>query len=331
MTPNTSPPKLPPGLPFQFLEGRGWHVLVTGGTGFIGQSLVPLLADQGVRVTVLTRRDRLPQALRRQNVQAVNSLSSIPASERVDAVINLAGARILGLPWTAGRREELMRSRVGLTRDLVQWMATRASMPRCLLSASAIGYYGVQPQSDETPLTEEGAPQGMFMSRLCQAWEQAAGEAVLLGVRVACLRFGLVLGHAGALPALLLPVRLGLGGRLGSGMQWLSWVHIDDLLRALAHIWQALERSPGTAPNFYNVTAPGAVRQRDFSRVAAAVLRRPSLVPTPGWPMRLLLGEQSDLLLEGQRVVPARLEREGFVFRYPQLQPALQHLAGSGR
>lgn len=330
MTPNTSPPKLPPGLPFQFLEGRGWHVLVTGGTGFIGQLLVPLLADQGVRVTVLTRSARLPQALLRQNVQPVHSLSSIPASERVDAVINLAGARILGLPWTAGRREELMRSRVGLTRGLVEWMASRPSVPRCLLSASAIGYYGVQPQSDETPLTEDGAPQGMFMSRLCQAWEQAAEEAALLGVRVACMRFGLVLGHGGALPALLLPVRLGLGGRLGSGMQWLSWVHIEDLLRALAHIWQVLEQAPGTAPNFYNVTAPGAVRQRDFSRVAASVLRRPSIMPTPAWPVRLLLGEQADLLLEGQRVVPARLEREGFVFRYPQLQPALQQLAGSG-
>ena len=312
--------------PFQFLEGRDSHVLVTGGTGFIGQSLVPSLAEHGARVTVLTRRDRLPQALRRKNVQAVRSLASIPVRDRVDAVINLAGARVLGLPWTAARRYELMRSRVGLTRGLVEWIAGRGTLPRCLLSASAIGYYGVQPQSDETPLTEEGAPQGMFMSRLCQAWELAAEEALPLGVKVACLRFGLVLGRAGALPAMLLPVRLGLGGRLGSGMQWLSWVHIEDLVRALAHSWQVVERSPGGGRNLYNITAPGAVRQREFSRTAGTVLRRPSVVPTPAWPMRLLLGEQSALLLEGQRVVPARLQREGFVFRYPQLQPALEHL-----
>ena len=320
-----------PDRPFNFVDGRHQHVLVTGGTGFIGQSLVPALVDQGLRVTVLTRRDRLPPPLQREQVQAVRSLDTIADNDPVDAVINLAGARILGLPWTEARRKELLRSRVGLTRDLVTWMAGRRIRPRCLLSASAIGFYGVQPQSDDTPLTEDGAPQSVFMSRLCQAWEQAAEEAVLLGVQVACLRFGLVLGRGGALPMMLLPVRLGLGGRLGSGSQWLSWVHIQDLLRAVAHAWQALERAPGKAPNFYNVTAPGAVRQRDFSRTAAAVLRRPAFMPTPGWPMRMLLGEQSQLLLEGQRVVPARLQQEGFVFHYPQLQPALEHLAARGR
>lgn len=305
------------------------HVLVTGGTGFIGHALVPALADQGVRVTVLTRRDQLPGALRREQVRAVRSLADVPASEAVDAVINLAGARILGLPWTATRRQELLRSRVGLTRDLVAWI-DRGRRPGCLLSASAIGYYGVQPQSDDTPLVEQSPPQPVFMSELCQQWEQAAAAALPLGVRVACLRFGLVLGDGGALPMLLLPIRLGLGGRLGSGRQWLSWVHIDDLLRAMAHAWQALEREPGAALQVYNVTAPEAVRQAEFSRVAAAVLRRPSFMPTPAWPLRLLLGEQSDLLLEGQRVAPARLQREGFAFRYPQLRPALQSLVGSG-
>lgn len=310
---------------------RARHVLITGGTGFIGQSLVPALVDQGARVTVLTRRDRLPAALRRGQVRAVRSLAEIPDSDAIDAVINLAGARILGVPWTDARRQELLRSRVGLTHDLVAWMADRSSKPRCLLSASAIGYYGVQPRSDDTPLTEDSPPQPVFMSQLCQQWEQAAAAAVPLGVQVACLRFGVVFGHGGALPMLLLPVRLGLGGRLGSGRQWLSWVHIDDLLGALAHAWEALEREPGAAPRVYNVTAPGAVRQSEFSRIAAAVLRRPSFMPTPGWPMRLLLGEQSDLLLEGQRVVPARLQREGFAFRYPQLRPALEHLVGRGR
>ena len=304
------------------------HVLVTGGTGFIGHALVPALADQGIRVSVLTRRDQLPPALRREQVRAVHSLADIPASDAVDAVINLAGARILGLPWTAARRQELLRSRVGLTHELVAWIADRGRRPRCLLSASAIGYYGVQPQSDDTPLTEDSPPQPVFMSQLCQQWEQAAAAALPLGVRVACLRFGVVLGRGGALPMLLLPVRLGLGGRLGSGRQWLSWVHIDDLLRALAHAWQALEREPDAALRVYNVTAPVPVRQSEFSRIAAGLLHRPNFMLTPAWPARLLLGEQADLLLEGQRVVPARLQSEDFDFRHPQLRPALEALLG---
>lgn len=304
---------------------------MTGGTGFIGQVLVPELVKQGWRVTVLTRANELPSALRLSQVRAVRVLQEVAESDDVDAVINLAGARILGMPWTDRRREELLRSRVGLTHALVAWMQGRRNRPRCLLSASAIGYYGIQSRSDDTSLTEESGPQALFMSRLCQQWEQAALEATALGVQVACLRFGLVLGRGGALPMLLLPIRLGLGGRLGSGSQWLSWVHIDDLLGAVSHAWQALERTPGGLPGLYNVTAPGAVRQREFSAIAAAVLRRPNLIPTPAWPVRLLLGEQSDLLLEGQRVAPARLQKEGFAFRYPQLRPALENLTAAGR
>lgn len=315
-----------PDTPFRFAQGG--HVLVTGGTGFIGQSLVPALVEGGLRVTVLTRRNELPVPLRLSQVRAVHSLQQVDSGDDVDAVINLAGARILGVPWTDRRREELLRSRVGLTRALVAWMAGRSNPPRCLLSASAIGYYGVQARSDDTQLTENSPPQPVFMSRLCQEWEQAAQEAAALGVQVACMRFGLVLGRGGALPMLLLPIRLGLGGRLGSGTQWLSWVHIDDLLRAIGHAWHSMER-PGASPRRYNVTAPGAVRQREFSAIAAAVLKRPDFFPTPGWPVRLLLGEQSDLLLEGQRVAPARLQEEGFVFRYPQLQPALEHLTAA--
>jgi uncharacterized protein (TIGR01777 family) len=264
-------------------------------------------------------------------VRALRSLADLPDGEPVDAVINLAGARSLGLPWTAARRQSLMDSRVGLTRQLEAWMAGRSSRPRCLLSASAIGYYGIQRPGDDTPLAEDAPAQPVFMSQLCQQWEQAAAAAVPLGVRVALLRFGLVLGRGGALPMLLLPVRLGLGGPLAGGAQWLSWVHIDDLLRALGHAWNALEAGGVDAPAVYNVTAPQAVRQGEFSKIAATVLRRPSLLPTPGWPVRLLMGEQADLLLEGQRVAPARLLREGFDFRYPQLQQALQALAASGR
>ena len=327
--PEFDPAGAPTQRPFQFLSGRSGHVLVTGGSGFIGQSLVPALVEQGMRVSILSRRDRLPGVLRSDRVRAVRQLADIAQDDAIDAVINLAGARILGQPWTAARRVELLRSRAGLTQDLVAWLASRSVKPRCLLSASAVGFYGVQPQGDDRPLAEDAPAQAVFMSRLCDQWEQAAGAASQLGVSVACMRFGVVLGQGGALPMLLLPVRLGLGGPLGGGNQWLSWVHIDDLLGALAHAWRTLESSPASGAKLvYNVTAPGAVRQREFSRIAAAVLHRPNFMPTPGWPMRLLLGEQSDLLLEGQRVAPARLQREGFTFRYPQLQPALEQLTG---
>lgn len=299
------------------------HVLVTGGTGFIGRNLVAQLLGQGHRVTVLTRRDRLPAAMAHPRLRACGRLGQIGTADPVDAVVNLAGARILGWPWTAARREVLMRSRVDLTSRLVDWLAGLARKPHVLVSASAIGYYGTQAQGDDRALTEADAPQPVFMSQLCSSWEEAAAGAVQHGVRVACLRFGLVLGRGGALPMLLMPVRLGLGGRLGSGRQWLSWVHIDDVLGAVAHAWRA-----GGPPEVqaYNVTAPQQVTQLEFTRTAAGVLRRPSFFATPAAPVRLLLGEQSDLLLEGQRVHPARLLGEGFEFRHPGLEGALRQL-----
>jgi uncharacterized protein (TIGR01777 family) len=161
------------------------------------------------------------------------------------------------------------------------------------------------------------------MSDLCREWEEAAAGAAHYGVRVECMRFGLVLGMQGALPMLLLPIQLGLGGRLGSGRQWQSWIHVDDLIAAMAHRWR---HAAGSGTGVTNVTAPECVTQHTFSRTAARVWRRPCLLPTPGWPLRLALGEQADLLLEGQRVVPARLQREGFVFRYPDLEAALRSL-----
>lgn len=309
--------------------GQPQHVLVTGGTGFIGSTLVRALLADGHRVTVWTRQSRPRAAAPSDGPRYCQALDDVAGA--VDAVINLAGARILGRPWTAARRQQLLRSRAGLTQQLVAWMARAQRRPRVLLSASAIGYYGVQPPGGDGLLDEDSAPQPVFMSQLCQAWEQAAEAATGLGVRVACLRFGVVLGQGGALPMLLLPVRLGLGGRLGSGRQWMSWVHIDDLLRALAHVWQASELAGPCLVGAYNITAPEQVRQFEFSQAAAALLQRPCFLPTPAWPVRLLLGEQSQLLLQGQRVAPVRLLREGFDFRYPTLAAALGALCAAGR
>jgi uncharacterized protein (TIGR01777 family) len=295
--------------------------LVTGATGFIGQRLVRALLRDGHRVTVLTRQARQAAWMFDGRVECVTSMEQLPPSRRIDMIINLAGARILGWRWSAARRAVLRKSRVELTRKVVAWIAAAGHKPSLMLSASAIGYYGIQRRGDATVLTEDDGPQPMFMSDLCREWEQAAQGAEAYGVGVARMRFGLVLGTQGALPMMLLPVKLGLGGPLGGGAQWLSWIHVDDLIGGIAHLCRS------GAGGAYNFTAPESLSQAEFSRVAAAVLHRPYGFPTPGWPMRLMLGEQSDLLLEGQRIAPARLTGDGFVFNYPRLGDALRSLA----
>lgn len=307
------------GAPVRFADTER-SFLITGGTGFIGQRLIRALLRDGHRVTVLTRQVKQAAWLLDGRAECVASMAQLPSSRRFDVVINLAGARILGWRWSAARRAVLRQSRVGLTSKLVAWIAAAEHKPAMLLSASAIGYYGTQQRGDDTELSEQAGPQAMFMSDLCREWEAAAYAAEAHGVRVACMRFGLVLGAQGALPMMLLPIKLGLGGPLGGGKQWLSWIHVDDLIGGIAHLC----RTQGAGN--YNFTAPETLSQAEFSRVAASVLRRPFGMPTPGWPMRLVLGEQADLLLEGQRVVPAQLLSRGFTFAYPKLDGALRNL-----
>ena len=300
------------------------HVLVTGATGFIGQLLVKALLAQGKLITVLTRDPASATKLFNGRVQCTAALNTLPAECHFDVIVNLAGARILGARWSTNRKAALRQSRIGLTQTVVNWIARAPTKPRLLLSASAIGYYGIQPQGDESHLTEESVPQSIFMSQLCQEWEQTASQASQFGVSVSIMRFGFVLGKQGSLPLMMLPVRLGLGGALGSGRQWLSWIHVEDILRAMAFLWNRPDQAQPVLA--YNFTAPQAVHQKQFMQIAAQVLQRPCFLTTPALPVKVLLGEQSALLLEGQRVVPHKLQSLGFQFAFPELKPALENL-----
>lgn len=298
-------------------------VLVTGATGFIGGHLVRRLVAQGSAVLVLTRdADR---ALDRfgPHVTIVTDLAEIDSSTPIDVFVNLAGAPILASPWTRRRRNQLRASRLDVTRGLVNLAARLDRTPRVLLSASAIGFYGVR--GDEV-LDESAQGQEIFQSQLCRDWEAAAAAAETLGVRVVRLRFGLVLGRdGGALPRLALPVRLGLGAVLGKGSQWVSWVHIEDLVRLIVF---AIETPALRGP--VNVVAPEPETHRTFQKVLAATHRRPLWCSIPAWPVRAGLGEMAQLLVDGQRVVPRRAAGLGFRFRFPGLASALRDLLNPG-
>lgn len=304
-------------------------VLVTGATGFIGQLLVRALLADGHQVVVLTRRPAVANTLFDGKVKTIAAMQELPADFPVSLIVNLAGARILGWRWSEARKKILCASRIALTQSVVDWIAQAEHKPALMLSASAIGYYGIQAQGDTTELRETSAPQAIFMSQLCQQWEAEAARARDYGVTVDVLRFGVVLGHQGALPMMLLPIKLGMGGKLGSGQQWFSWIHVQDLLRGIAHLCRlhfAAAVVPQTRGGIYNFTAPEAISQVDFSRQAAAVLHRPCIIPTPAFVMRWLLGEQADLLLEGQRVIPHNLLSVGFQFEFPTAASALADL-----
>lgn len=298
------------------------RVLVTGATGFVGQLLVRALLADGHQVTALTRPPKRAAFLFDGAVRCVADLQDLAKNQPIDVVINLAGARILGWRWGRKRQAVLRASRIGVTEQLAKWVAAADYKPRLLLSASAIGYYGVQKAGDAQKLEENAPSQAIFMSQLCQDWELAAEKVG--AQQVVRMRFGLILGQQGSLPMMLLPIKCGFGGRLGRGTQWLSWIHVQDVLRAMAFLCQ--ESQTQNISGAYNFTAPDSVNQLQFSQVAATVLHRPCMMPTPAFPVRLLLGEQADILLEGQRVVPMRLQQQGFAFAFPTLPSALQDL-----
>jgi uncharacterized protein len=296
-------------------------VLISGGTGFIGGHLVRRLVTRGDRVIVLTRNS--DRALDRfgPHVRIITALSQLDNEERIDAVVNLAGVRILGFPWTKARRAELINSRVNTTRSLVDLCGRLTHPPQVFVTGSAIGYYGL---AGDDQIHEQGRPQPIFQSQLCQEWEATAATAERFGARVVRMRTGLVLARSGgALPELARPVRFGLGATLGSGKQWVSWIHIADLIR----LFEFALDTP-TFNGALNAVSPAAVTHARMQRLLAKVLHRPMWMRIPAIFIRAGLGEMSQLLVDGQRVVPTRALESGFIFKFPDLGGALEHLLG---
>ena len=299
-------------------------VLVTGATGFIGRALVARLRRDGVRVIALARDLAQARSTLGPDVWVVDRLDAIPAETRVDAIVNLAGARVLGRPWTAARRRLLLSSRTDVTAAVVDLMRRLAQRPSVLVSASAVGFYGASPGASFEPLEESSAPRpGQFQSDLCVAIEHEARRAEALGVRVVRMRFGVVLGREdGAWPMLALSSRLGLGAVLGSGRQAAPWIHLDDAVSLIRFAMSETSLSGAV-----NAVAPETRPQAEFARAMAASFGRRVRLRMPGTPLRWALGEMGDLLLEGQNVLPKAALAAGFRFQHPALAEALASLA----
>lgn len=299
-------------------------ILLTGGTGMLGRALCAALLAEGHQLTVLSRQPAKVARLCGAHVRAFARLDEWRADMHFDAVINLAGAPILDLPWTEARKHTLWASRITLTEQLITAIARAERKPDVLISGSAIGYYGdcgEAPCSDAFALPSPSAQD--FGARLCAAWESAARQAAASGVRVCLLRTGLVLARQGGLLARMrLPFKLALGARLGDGQQWMSWIHIDDWVGAVLTLLHT-----GSAEGAFNLTAPQPVRNADFTAALGRALHRPAPFTLPRLLLQLALGQRAYLLLGGQRALPERLQDIGYRFQQPGLLEALQGLA----
>lgn len=301
-------------------KGEGMKVFITGGTGFVGAKLVPFLLERGHEVALLTRR----QNITKPGASSLRVIEAEPTQkgpwqemvEEYDMIINLAGASIFSR-WTEEKKRVLRESRLLTTRNLVE--AMKPGRPIFFFSTSAVGYYGFH--GDEI-LTEDSPPGNDFLAQLARDWESEALKAEGKGARVVLTRFGIVLGEKGGALGQMIPLfQKYLGGPIGSGKQWFSWIHIDDLLRAYIFL---VEHPEIAGP--VNFTAPNPVTNAELAKSLGKALGRPSFLSTPGFMLKLMLGEFGSVLLEGQRVIPQKLMRAGFQFRYPSIDPALESI-----
>jgi uncharacterized protein (TIGR01777 family) len=303
----------------------GDKIVIAGGSGFIGSLLVNFFLNQGWEVVVLTRniKDHKPRPglrLVKWDGKTLTGWEAKLSGSR--AVLNLAGEDIGKGRWDARKKNRILSSRIEPVRALTKAFQTikKQGKPRVFIQASAIGYYG---DGEDRILIETSAAGQGFLARVVREWETAAGGVREQGVRTVMVRMGLVLSkNGGVLPRFVLPFRFFLGGTLGNGKQWYSWIHMEDVARSFAFL-ATKEECRGA----YNLAAPNPLTQREFARILGQVLRRPALFPAPAWGLRLFLGEKArELLLSSQRVLPEKLLKSGFTFRYPDLLPALTHL-----
>jgi uncharacterized protein len=309
-------------------------LVVSGGTGFLGAPLCETWAEEGHDVRILTRSLAPGQSqhdsgtgvpgITRMGWRADGDVSTlVPILEGADAVVHLAGESVADGRWTAARKRALQSSRIDTTRHLVQAIGKCARPPAVLVSGSAVGYYG---DRGAEPVTEASAPGQDFLARLCVEWESEAERAAAAGVRVVLLRTGIALERSGgALAKMMLPFRLFVGGRIGSGRQWVPWIHRLD--------WVEMVRWIVDTPQVrgaVNATAPHPVTNAEFTRALARALKRPALFPAPGFALRIALGEMAESLLTGQRAIPAVAKAGGFHFRYPEIEIAFRGIFGDG-
>ena len=295
------------------------RVLITGATGFIGRHLVRSLQGNCSNITVLTRNATRAQKILGGDLRCIETLDAI-ASSPFDIVINLAGESLAEGRWNTKKKQRCIASRVDTTNALMRFIEQQSYKPSLLINGSAVGYYGTD-ICDE--VDESYQPRiADYPQMLCHQWEQAAAEASNFGLRVVMLRIGVVLGEGGALAKMYPPFRLGLGGVIGSGEQWVSWIHMHDLMACIDHI---IRDDSIVGP--FNATAPAPITNRALTEALSKVLKRPARLPMPALMARVLFGEMAnDLLLKGQRVLPAKAVDCGIDFQYPTITSALSHI-----
>lgn len=293
------------------------RILVTGGSGFVGTKLRSVLAAHGHWVSIASRSPQTP----RDGIAGVDYVPWLPDLGKYDAIVNLAGANIFGRRWSESYKAEIRSSRIDTTQRIVDALAAAPKKPAVLVNASAIGFYGDQ---GDRPLDENARPGDDFLAEVCQAWEREALKAQSHGVRVVLCRTGVVLGRdGGALKQMLLPFKLGLGGPIGSGKAWFSWIHVHDLAEL---IHAAIVDPAYSGP--MNGVAPGACTNREYTKALGRALHRPTIFPLPPIALSAMFGEVADVLTASQRCTPAVAQKAGFQFKYPDIDSALQHILG---
>lgn len=292
-------------------------ILISGGTGFIGNALCKYFNDAGYELIIISRGASAPLSW----IRMIKRLDEISSSEKIDIAINLAGEPVANKKWTPKQKAQIVDSRLTITDDFVEFFQRAENKPELFISSSAIGYYGIE--ADDTPIGEDSVGDNSFSSELCKKWEASASKAELLGIRTCILRIGIVLGKSGGALAKMVPAfKMGVGGKMGSGSQWMPWIHLDDIVGIINHCI-ADERLNGPI----NCTAPKPATNLEFTKTLGKLLRRPTFMSMPAPVLSLLMGEMGrELLLAGKKVVPTKVIQTEYKFKFSELESALSNV-----